>query len=1151
MSFTLSQENAIRFRGNSVLVSAGAGSGKTRVLTERLMDRLNPKDPDIRPADIDRFLIITFTRAAAGELRSRIADAIAERLRSDPTNAHLRRQLVLCRNAQIGTIHSFCGQLLRDYAGVLGISSGFRILEEERGERLREAALERVLDRRYEEQREDFLRLIDRVGAGRDDTRLSVLVLKLHAALQSHARPEKWIWDRIEKLGAEVSDIAETDWGRELMDGAGEEADFWKGEMESALQKMQSEVKIRLAYEDSFSQTCASLRNLQESLHEGWDAASGCFPIPFPRINPIRNNPDPELAEELKAVRKQCKTAMDKLSKVFSDSSEAMLAELRETIPEMRELLLLALDLEQEFRAAKHRVNAMDFSDLEHFAIRLLTDEEGNQTDIARVVAERFDEVMVDEYQDVSRVQDQIFHAVSREGTNLFFVGDLKQSIYRFRLADPGIFTEKSKYYTENSRGEQLIRLRENFRSRPEVLHAVNDVFERAMSEQLGDLNYGEEDALIPGISFPDTWEKPELLLLSGEESGNTDLEAEAGLVADEIRTLIKSAQVREGDGIRPVRYGDMAILLRSANTIGPVFRRVLQSRGIPVTAGTCGDFYASLEVSTVFAMLSIMDNPHRDIPLLAVLNSPCFDFSADSLSLIRAESPDTDYYTALGVSENEEAKRFLRLLSELRSEAPDLNVVELVNLVIEQLDLRAICSAMPDGEQRLQHLMDLVGMAESFRESGEAGLHRFVIWLESMEKQGRDPKSCAQDADAVQLMSIHRSKGLEFPVVFCSGLGRSFNRQDTQDTVLIHPELGLGPKLTDPENKIEYPTAARRAIERRLTREMLSEEMRLLYVAMTRAKDHLILTAFVKKPEVRITEASRLLQYGKIPALLLRSASAPVQWVLPAAVSGDNLSLRLCSREQRDREEVSLSSEKTQSADKDLLAELDHNLTWVYPHLRAEQLPSKLTATELKGLASADPDAVNLEKPISVRGAFKELDLREEKLSATELGTAVHLVLQQIDLRHTDSVEAIKAEIDRLRSQEYLTAEESESIQAEQILAFFASPLGSRIRVAEKLWREFRFSLMTDVRELLPGETEQEKVLLQGVVDCCFEEDGKLVLVDYKTDRVSGKEQIRERAEHYRIQLETYSRALERIFGLPVKEKILYFIRPAATLWL
>ena len=1110
MDFTNAQLEAICCRGSSVLVSAGAGSGKTRVLTERLMEYMDPQRSDAPPEDIDRFLVITFTRAAAGELRARVTDAIAERLRRNPHNAHLRRQILLCRNAQIGTIHSFCASILREYAGALGISPAFRILEEEKSERLRAAALERVLDRCYESGSEDFLSLTDRVGAGRDDTRLAELILKLHADMQSHARPERWAQEQSEQFSDAGGEIEETPWGRD----AQSEASFWCGRMEEALSDMQAEEKVRQAYEKSFAETAGALRTLCTALGQGWDAAAACFPIAFPRISGIRNNPAPELAAELKNTREQCKKAMEKLAELFSAPSAQVLADLRDTAGGMRTLLTVVQELENEFSRAKTRINALDFSDLEHLAIRLLTGVDGTPSQAAEEIASRFTEVMVDEYQDVSRVQDQIFRAVSRAGENLFFVGDLKQSIYRFRLADPEIFNEKSRLYAEAGRKERVIRLQENFRSAPEILNAVNAVFCRCMSERLGNLDYGPADMLVPGLEGAVSGHIPELLLLPREEAENTDLEAEAAQTAAEILALMKDGTVRDGDTLRPVRFGDIAILLRSANAVGGVFRRVLLSMGIPVSAGAGSDFYSSMEVSMVFSMLSVMDNPHRDIPLLSLLSSPAYGFSAEKLSLIRAVRPDTDFYTALCASDDSDAQRFIERLRVLRDDAPDLNAAGLVDRVIEELDLYALAAAMPDGEQRLQRLLDITAMAETFARSGEYGLHRFVIWLRGMEKKSLDPESCSDGSDAVQILSIHRSKGLEFPVVFVCGLGRSFNRQDTREAVLIHPELGLGPKRTDPARKVEYPTARRRAIARRLTRDMLSEEMRLLYVAMTRARDRLYMTACVRKIDDLLAQAVSYL-YRRGDGQSFRAggrtryrgggrgadgtAGPKPELPLPMAAGGT----------------ASLQTDRHRAQDS------------------RSGRPSALYGTGGEGGGlTPSPLPVGLSRT----GSEPRRALGRGAGDRSPYGPAA-------DRPFPDRYSGRNP-----TQQRFLSREEAEAVDPEKIRTFFSSEIGQRICRAEKIWREFRFSLMCDIRELLPGEDAEERVLLQGVIDCFFLEDGELVLVDYKTDRVEKEEEIRDRAEHYRVQLETYERALKRIFGLPVKEKRLCFLRTGVS---
>ena len=1163
MDFTPSQLNAVLCRGSSVLVSAGAGSGKTRVLTERLMEYIDPREPGSVPAGIDSFLVITFTRAAAAELRGRITSAITERLRLEPENGHLRRQLMLSRNAKIGTIHAFCADLLRENSGRAGISPSFRILEEERAERLRTAALERVLERRYEEGADDFLQLVATVGAGRDDSRLTEQILKLHAAIQSHADPAEWVARQIALLQGQADGFENTPWGIEILAESKKTVSFWAEEMERCLSLIRSAEQIRKAYESRFLETADGLRLLERKLAEGWDAARACLPVPFPGLTGVRNNPDPDLTEWLKERRSLCKKEMEKLSQCFEGNSDEEMAELNASVPAMTALLSLAMELEQEFQAAKRRLNAMDFNDLEHRSLALLQTKEGSPTPLAAEIAAHYNEIMVDEYQDVSRVQDRLFHALSRGGENLFFVGDVKQSIYRFRLADPTIFIEKADSFTpaeqdgeapENTAsGGRLIRLQENFRSRREILHAVNRTFTRVMSRELGDLDYGPDDELKPGTESADGVPVPELILIERNQAEIGALEAEAEAVSRRILQLVREDRIQRDGVKRPVRYGDIAILLRAANNVGGTYRRVLQNHGIPVSSGTAGDFYGSVEVSTVFAMLSVMDNPHQDIPLLTLLHSPCVGFSADRLGKIRALRPDADFYTALCASSDPDAARFRNLLETLRREAPDVSPTDLVERVIGELDLYAVCSAMPDGERRIRRLTDLIAMAETFRQGDEYGLHHFVLWLQNRERRGLEPPAGAEGGNAVQILTIHKSKGLEFPVVICSGLGRSFNRQDLQDTVLVHPVLGLGPRATDPVRKLEYPAAARRAIDARIRRESLSEEMRLLYVAMTRAQERLILTACVKKPEEYLEDAARLAappssaagteEHAKIPSQLLKGASCPLQWILPAVV--EDHAFRLVSAAEEDAEVLQEKSAEAErrKADPALLALLDRNLTWEYPYAAAQRLPSKVTATELKGLREADPDAVAI-SPKAARDVQLRLpDPGQGPISAARRGSAVHLVLQQIDFAKAGELPGIRDEIRRLVNAEFLTEEEAAAVDPESICRFFTSELGLRIRNAKQCRREFRFSLMNDAESVFPGLPAGEQILLQGVVDCCFEEDGGLILVDYKTDRIDSEETLRQRAELYRVQLDTYAQALRRIFGLPVREKILYFI--------
>ena len=1149
---TAAQYAAIHTRGSAVLVSAGAGSGKTRVLTERLMSYIT--DPE-NPADIDSFLIITFTRAAAGELRGRIMEELASALARDPGSRRLRRQSALCQKAQIGTIHSFCAGVLREYSHVLGLSPDFRIADEDGAAAMKRAALERVLDACYEkpEAHPGFTLLADTVGAGRDDSRLAELVLTLHSKMQSHARPEKWAREQVELLNSGASDAAETPWGAEVMNAAKRTTAYWSAELDRLMALTEGEEKICKAYLPALSEAGDAVRELRRRLDLGWDKAREYLPIVFPRLGSLRNPPDPALAQLVKSRWDACKKAMAGLSEALYSDSERLLCEMGRTAPAMEALLELTLDFDREFSKDKRRAALVDYSDLEHMTARLLTQEDGSPSPLAEQLSLRYTEIMVDEYQDVSRVQDAIFRAISREGKNLFLVGDVKQSIYRFRLADPEIFTEKYLSYAPDASAApgqpRRIILSENFRSRREVLEAANGVFGCCMSRGLGDIDYDENARLIPGAAYEGNGPEPEIMLLetggAAEDEDAPDRTAlEAAMVAEKIRELLDAGTTVTDHGVeRRMEYGDIAILLRSVNNVGGVYRRTLAQHGIPVGSGQGGGFFSSVEISTMMSMLAVIDNPHQDIPLIAVLRSPCSGFSADELSSIRTEDREQDFYTALcaAAEKDEKCRDFVEKLKELRGAAADLSAGELVWRLLDELDMLALCSAMSDGEQRRANLMELIELAQRFESSGYRGLHRFVLWLRRQAEKGVEPSTGGAEESAVQIMSIHKSKGMEFPVVFLCDTARRFNKQDSRDTVLVHPELGLGPKVTDLERRVEYPSLARNAIRLRLEREMLSEEMRLLYVALTRAKERLFMTAAVKNAE-QIVEKTAAAVSLPMPPELLAAASSPLVWLLSAqSVCGDRLRLSIHGAETKETETAEAAEEEN-AADGESLKELERRLSFAYPHREAEALPSKVTATGLKGHMERDEDAEDISPKRERSFRMPDFTRKDKPVTGAERGTATHLVLQYMDFAKTGSLEEIKGEIRRLHGARFLSDREAAAVDAEAIRRLFASELGKRMLRAEDMRREFKFSLLCDA-ETIFGVAAGEQVLLQGVVDCCIEEDGQFVVIDYKTDAVRTPEEAAARAKRYAGQLQSYAAAMERICKKPVKECVLYFL--------
>ena len=1170
LNFTPEQRAAIDTRGSTVLVSAAAGSGKTRVLTERLMAYLTDAE---HPVDIDHFLVITYTRAAAAELRSRILDGIYARIASDPENRRLRRQVALCARAEIGTIHSFCADFLRANCAALALAPDFQVADTERCAALRAAALEHTLERAYMHIDTDaaFRLLADTVGGGRDDARLGELVLTLYDKMQCHARPEQWAAQQVDLLALDgVTDAGATPWGRSLLARMQESAEHWCGVLEAQLDIMAADDMAWLSaiYATSFAETADGLRAVVRACDQSWDAAVAALQdVPFPRLGSTRKPPDPDVRDRVKAQRDAAKKAIQTLQKQINIPSAQALADLHTTAPAMQALLALTLDFGAAYAAEKRRRSLVDFSDLEHMTAQLLTDEDGAPTELAHQLSGRYTEIMVDEYQDVSEVQDLIFRAVSREGSNLFFVGDVKQSIYRFRLADPTIFLDKyARFadYREAAPGTpRRILLRENFRSRRAVLEAANHVFSNIMSRALGELDYDDAARLRAGASYPGDDVLPELAVLElpdADDDAPTPEKAalEADYVARRIRALIDGGTpVWENGAERPAHYGDVVILLRSANSVGPVYRAALEAQGIPVSAETSGGFYTSEEVSVLCSLLAVVDNPHQDVPLIAALRSPLFGLTADDLAAVRTCDREHDFYTAvtLAAETRDDCRDFLDVLARYRALSIELPLGEFLWHVVDDRAVMALTSAMPDGELRRRNVLLLLDLAQQFERTGARGLHRFLLWMQRQAAEGEEPTVPGSESRSVRILSIHKSKGLEFPFVFLCDTARLFNKSDARASVLVHPALGLGPKCTDLEHGVEYPTIARQAIAAQLLTETLSEEMRLLYVAMTRAKERLVITGTVRDIGKTVSTLTATATVPLAPELL-RAAQSPLHWLLQSA---------LLDRDERflhrtyvhlhpdgaaDTQPEAAAAAAPAEADPALLAQLARTLTFRYAHAQAIDLPSKVTATELKRLEAEDTPPEDTGAPL-LKGAphtqaFRRPDFsaRERKLTAAERGTATHRTLQYLRFADAQTPEGIAAQVQALAARGLLTAREAQAVNTASLLQLMRTPLGAALAAAEAagtLRREFRFSLLCPAETFFPGAGE-EQVLLQGVVDAWFETKDGLVIVDYKTDRIRP-DAVPERTAYYAAQLRAYAGAMARITGRPVCRRTLYFL--------
>lgn len=1180
VNYTPSQKAAIENRGGALLVAAAAGSGKTKVLVERLMSRVTDAE---NPVDIDRFLVITYTKSAAAELRSRIMDEINERLALEPGSRHLRRQAALIYKAPISTIHSFCGGILRENAQLLGISPEFRVMEPDESEIVKLRVIEELIDERYENVDDDFAQLTDTMAAGRDDSRLSQLALELHSKLSSHPNPEKWAGEQLKALeaGKNAKDASETIWGHIILENALRDADYWLEAFGEVVCAVESDEKLSAAYYDSFRETLDALKRFRTALDKGWDEARSALPIPFPKLKPLRGYSTPQ-SEDAKRVRELCKQASGKLEEIFDAASSELLEDTAAVLPAVRGLFSLALDFDKAYSAEKARRKMLDFGDLEHLAIKLLTEESGERTEKARELSERFEEIMVDEYQDANEIQDIIFTALSKDGKNIFMVGDVKQSIYRFRLADPTIFLRKYEAFPDAENAEEgeprRIILQDNFRSRQSVLDAVNFVFSNIMSKQFGEMDYTENERLNLGKKDfpenPDTAFELDLIeIAKSEDDEDADkTEVEAAFVARRIRELVESGMtVTDKDSQRRLNYGDIAILLRSVKGKAEVYTEALRRENIPYYTENGREFWSRTEVTAMLSLFSIVDNPRQDVPLISVLRSPLFGFTADELAEVRLADKESDFYTALckAAEGNERFKGFLEFLRELRLTAPDMRSDAFVWHVYTKTSALSIFGATHGGAERKANLMALLDYAAQFENAGYKGLFGFVSQLKRFSERGGETAAANSGGagNAVTVTSIHKSKGLEYPVVFISDTGKRFNKDDTRKPLLIHSALGVGPKRLDLARRIEYTTLPRMAIARRMTGEMLAEELRVLYVAMTRAKEKLIVTC-TSKNTGRLFE--RLLPGAKAPAApqILSECASMGEWLILSALlrkesSGFNgidthaiaerqdclwdirhITSDACSEGDADFGEAEAPEEPAVS--QEAIEEITKRLCFKYAHEGATRLPSKLTATGIKGRyldREAAEEAEKLKnlprKPVFERPRFAE---EETALTGAERGVALHLVMQYIDYKRCSSTAGIKDEIDRLGGLKIISAKQALAVDPRKILAFFESELGKRVLAARKILREFKFSLLIPAADYFP-EGGDEEILLQGVVDCCIEEDDKLTVIDFKTDYVTKSNQ-QERAESYKPQLEAYAKAMERITGKPVGKRILYFFR-------
>ena len=1157
---TPQQHQAVFDRGGNLLVSAAAGSGKTKVLIDRLLSYLTD---ETQPANLDDFLIITYTKAAASELRGKIARKLTEKIALEPENRHLQKQMQRLFLTRISTVHGFCADLLREYAYRLDIAPDFRVGDENECRELRTAVLNELLDRAYQEAKDDpdFRAFVDTQGLGRTDGLIPEIIERVYDSAQCHMDPQGWLQSCLDAVDLDaVEDASQTQWGNYLMEDLFRYLDDQILVFHSCAEKADlcpGFEKPAIVLRDTLNQ----LNMLRSSTT--WDDVVERRNIDYGRLTFPRKNPDPDLSECIKAARNACKKGLEKKLRTFTDSSNQVLADLNQSAAATRGLVKLVSDFSEGYRQAKRTRRVLDFSDLEHRTLDLLLGKNrSGATAAAKEISKRFREIMVDEYQDSNGVQDAIFSALTAERSNCFMVGDVKQSIYQFRLADPGIFLNKYHTYVpaqvaKTGQGRKVL-LSHNFRSGIEIIDACNDVFQSCMNPRLGGLHYGEEEMLREGVPhglLPDSG-----VALYAVQTHEDAHEEEAAFVADQVADMLHSGSlVRSGDGFRTVQPEDIVILLRSPGSVGRYYQNALESRGIRCAAGGGKDLLTTEEIAALRSFLQIIVNPRQDIPLISALASPIFGFTADDLAAIRGKDKQCGMYDALLQSELPKARKFLQTLSQLRQEARTSTMTVLLEKCFQLTHMDSIYAAMKGGDAKRANLQSFYQLAADFENGTLRDLGQFLEHLDALEARGLlQPENSS--ADCVTIMSIHKSKGLEFPVVFLCGLARGFNTEGLKAQILCDQQLGLGMSVVDNDSRIRYPSISKRAIIAKMAAEGLSEEMRILYVAMTRARDRLIMTYASKSLAADLQDIALRMDFdgGK---LVCMDSPNPGRWVLLTAlgkteagelhayaarpartkVSNHPWCIRVMESGERKTMQVNAIQEK-QALPESAEVRLKQALSFTYPYLSATQMPSKQTATERKGRLKDEEAAQDTQLPKEAEYSWRSPKFLADEPQGKAYGNAMHAAMQFVRYENCTDESAIILEIQRLVSEKILKPEQGELVQCGKLAAFFASSIGQKLVQGVPHLREFKFSILEDASQY-GDHLHGEKILLQGVVDCALLEEDGITVVDFKTDYVTD-ETLDSVVCRYRPQLITYAQALQRIYEMPVKQTLLYLFR-------
>ena len=1170
MKWTSEQEQAIMEKGSNILVAAAAGSGKTAVLVERIINKII-KDH----IDIDKILVVTFTNAAASEMRERILDAIYKKLDKEPNNEELQRQIFLLNKSSICTIHSFCLDVIHNNFFELDIPSNFRIADTTEIELLKQEVLEDLFEEKYNNNDSDFLKLIETYTSYSGDEPLKESCLEIYEYIQSSPFPNDWLEEKVEMFAKkENDDFAKSTWGKILINKFAKQIENEIIMLENVRMKLQRESNL-----DKFIKVIRKdidmLEEIRIATKKSWnDAYNVAMKLEFDKW-PVDRKIVSDTKEQAKKIRDIMKKNIKKIiDEMFSYNSE----EAYESIYEMYEILKimknLIIDFKNKFSKSKKERNIIDFNDIEHMALEILVKKDGKQiipTEVCKKYQEKFEEIAIDEYQDSNLVQEYILNSISRNN-NIFMVGDVKQSIYRFRQARPELFLEKyNKYKQKNEKEESenlKIKLFKNFRSRKTILDITNLIFENIMSKEFGDIDYNEQEYLNYGANYAEGKEEPKTKIYMLDMQDGDELEEEsedkfiekeeieAKFVAKKIREIVDSKELvwdKKQNKYREVMYKDIVVLLRSTSVLAPIYEKEIMSLNIPVFSDTSSQYLDSIEISTIMSLLKIIDNPMQDIPLVTVLRSPIFNFSDNELVEIRLCDKKSQFYVALRkslVQVNDRLKSkiedFLNKIEEFKQYEKEKPLNEFIWKIYIETGYYDYVTLMQNGKQRRENLKLLFEKAKQYEKASFKGLFHFINFIERMKLGSQDmgaAKIIGENEDVVRIMSIHKSKGLEFPIVFLSSTGKKFNLRDLNGKILLHQDLGIGPEYINYERKISYSTMAKEAIKLISKRESLSEEMRVLYVALTRAKEKLIITGISNNAKKDIERKKELLNiYGnEIQISLLEDCKNYLDWIMYVQLKENPVELIDFYIQNVSDIDIEEKEEENQDKLKEIeyrmngkwSKEIAEKLEWKYTRKGLTNIPTKMSVTQIKQINERKEEK---EKIDTVPNFMKE----EIEITSARKGTLMHLCIQKMDENKEYSITDIKEFIRDLEERYIITKKEAMSIPIKKLYEYTKTKLWKELKEAKQIKKEEPFYIEIPANEIMEIE-DNEKILVQGIIDLYYiNKNDELILVDYKTDYVKSKEEL---VNKYRTQINLYAKALEKALGKKIAKKEIFSI--------